>query len=145
MLAEFQSVDKGAHIQRHVDVRRCGFDDEHALRLTLVSTDTIKNYFMVHSAFVPGANSVYEQLLQEQGQEIIWLRFDAPPGVEHVTMRELAFALADRRAVAIALELKDRTVRLAPAPDEPVPCAHIAGVYVVADQPDLGPGARRSP
>ena len=45
------TVAKGERIQRHIQGRRCGFADESCLLLTLVSTERIKNYFMVHSAF----------------------------------------------------------------------------------------------
>jgi hypothetical protein len=143
VLAEFQSVDKGAHIQHHVDVRKCGFTDASALKLTLVSTDTIKNYFMVHSAFVPGVNAIYDELLQERGQEIVWLALSPVTGVERATPRELTAALATRTAIVIALELADGTVRLAPPPDVAVELAQIRGLYVVVDQPDLAPGVRR--
>ena len=137
VLAEFISVDKGAHIQQHVDVRKCGFASESDLRLTLVSTDTIKNYFMVHSAFVPGVTQIYEHLLEERGQEIVRMRFDPPPGITHTTMRALQRALLPMGAVAIAVEMQDRGVILAPSVDRRIPANEITGVYVLADQPRL--------
>ena len=59
LLAEFVSIEKGAYIQQNVDVRKCGFADEDCLKLTLVSMEQIKSYFLVHSAFVPGVARTY--------------------------------------------------------------------------------------
>jgi hypothetical protein len=137
VLAEFQSVEKGAHIQKHVDAARCGFAHESCLRLTLVSTDTIKNYFMVHSAFVPGTDEIYLRLLEERGQEVMRVHLDASLSVERVTMRILRRALARRHAIPIAIELTDRRVLLAPAPDEVFATKDVAGVYVLVNEPGL--------
>ncbi|HEY4220702.1 MAG TPA: hypothetical protein VGO62_05150, partial [Myxococcota bacterium] len=137
VLAEFISVDKGAHIQQFVDVRKCGFKTEKDLRLTLVSTDTIKNYFMVHSAFVPGVTGLYESLLEERGQEIVRLKLQAPEHLKVTTMRALQKSLLRFGAIAFAVELKDRTMLLAPPCDQPLVAAEITSVYVIADQPTV--------
>lgn len=133
VLAEFVSVDKGAHIQRHVDARRCGFADESALRLTLIAKETIKSYFMVHSSFVPGVAEIYDELLEERGQDIVRYPFTAAAGAPGtVSLRELSRVLSSRQAVPIALEL-DASVRLAPAADDRFAVADVRGVYCVAE------------
>lgn len=137
LLAEFISIEKGAHIQQHVDGRKCGFERESDLRLTLVSTGTIKNYFMVHSAFVPGVTRVYEELLEERGQEIVRLAFRPPSGLQHTTMHAIQQALEPLGAIAFALERADREVILAPPPSLPHATSDIVGVYVIADQAPL--------
>jgi hypothetical protein len=143
MLAEYISVEKGSHIQRHVDARKCGFHSEQDLKLTLVATGTIKNYFMVHSAFVPGVTRVYDHLLEERGQEVVRLRFEAPPGLAETNMLAIEKALAPLGAIAFAVELRDRAVILAPDPSIPLKPADIVGIYVVADQPHLEAARKR--
>ncbi len=137
VLAEFISVEKGAYIQQHVDVRKCGFHHENDLRLTLVSTDTIKNFFMVHSAFVPGVTGIFESLLQERGQEFVRMRFDPPAGLQTTTMRAIKRALRPLGCIAFAVEMDNRDVLLAPPGDAPLAAADIRGIYVIADQPRL--------
>ena len=132
LLAEFLSIDKGAYIQRHIDARRCGFADESGMRLTLVSTETIKSYFMVHSAFVPGVHEVYGRLLEEAGQDLLRFRF-RPRGPGTVTLGELAAALAPRSVLPIALELDDRQVLLSPGPDMRIDKERLRAVYAIAE------------
>lgn len=145
VLAEFISVEKGAHIQTHVDAHTCGFASASDLRLTLVSTDTIKNYFMVHSAFVPGVTQLYESLLEERGQEIVRLRFTAPATLATTTLRALQQALVPKGGIAFALELRGVGVVLAPAVDRRFATSEITGVYVVADQPHIAALLRSQP
>ncbi len=135
VLAEFLSIEKGARIQGHLDPRSCGFADASCMRLTLVSTDTIKNYFMVHSAFVPGVVDLYEMLLEERGQEIVRFAFTPPAGgPATTTIRALQRALAPRGAIPFAVELQDQRLFLAPPASHPLPVAEIRGLYAVADQ-----------
>jgi hypothetical protein len=136
ILAEFISVEKGAHVQHHVDARKCGFKSIDDLRVTLVSTDTIKNYFMVHSAFVPGVTQIYEHLLEERGQEIVRLQFAPPAGHTHVTLHALQQAVTPLGGIPFALETKSGVV-LAPPPHRTFAVNDVTGVYVVADQPHI--------
>ena len=135
VLAEFLSVDKGARIQGHLDARSCGFADPSCMRLTLVSTDTIKNYFMVHSAFVPGVVDLYEMLLEERGQEIVRLTFTPPAqGTSTTTIRSLQRALAPTGVIPFAVEMADERLFLAPPASYPLTVADIRGVYAISDQ-----------
>jgi hypothetical protein len=133
VLAEFLSVDKGQQIQRHVDARRCGFADASALRLTLIAKETIKSYFMVHSSFVPGVAEIYDELLEERGQDIVRFPFVVTPDAPStVSLRELARALLPRQAIPIAIELTDG-VRLAPQADARFDVGTVRGVYCVSE------------
>lgn len=144
VLAEFLSVEKGAHLQGHLDPRTCGFADPSGLRLTLVSTDTIKNYFMVHSAFVPGVVDLYETLLEERGQEITRLRFAPPAGAPATTtIRALQRALAPLGAIAFAVEMADQSLLMAPPAAHPIPVADIRGIYAVVDLTESARGMQR--
>jgi hypothetical protein len=133
LLAEFVSVDKGLYIQRHLEPRKCGFSDERDLRLTLIAKETIKSYFMVHSAFVPGVSDIYSRLLEEAGQDIVrfpWVQSAAAP--TSVTWRSLCQALLPRQAIPIAL-WTTRGTMLAPPPDKAFPTSEIRGVYAIAE------------
>lgn len=135
VLAEFLSVEKGARIRGHLDPRSCGFADPRCMRFTLVSTDTIKNYFMVHSAFVPGVVGLYEMLLEERGQEIVRFTFTPPAhGPSTTTIRALQRALAASGAIPFAVEMADERLFLAPPASYPLTVADIRGVYAISDQ-----------
>ncbi len=148
LIAEFHSVEKGAYIQQNVDVRRCGFTDEDCLKLTLVSTEQIKNYFLVHSAFVPGIAHIYDELLQERGQEIVRILPPMPTAGETAqttTFADLRASLADLPCIPIGLE-RATGVTLCPPPHERMRLDEVKGIYVVGDAARLGPSiaARRS-
>jgi hypothetical protein len=133
VLAEFLSVDKGEHLQQHIDGRRCGFASNDAVRLTLIAKETIKSYFMVHSSFVPGVAEIYDDLLEERGQDIVRFPFVAVPAAPStISLRELALAFSPRQAIPIAIELQGG-VRLAPPADLRFDVADLRGVYCVAD------------
>ncbi|MDC3958153.1 ion transporter [Polyangium jinanense] len=152
VLAEFASVQKGEHARRLVDAERCGFASGR-LRLSLVSTDRIKNYFMVHSAFVPGVTALYDEILGEYGQEIVRLE----PG-EHaagakgtVRFDELREALASRQVIPIAIERRavDEHARerlevlLNPPRDRVFALSEIVALYALAESRDLEEPAAR--
>ena len=137
LLAEFVSVDKGLYIQRHLDVRKCGFHSEKDLRLTLIAKETIKSYFMVHSAFVPGVSDIYSCLLEERGQDIV--RFPLVPTAETpttTTYTALCQALLPRQAIPIGVETTTGTV-LAPTDDRVFACADVKGVYAIAESAEF--------
>lgn len=132
LVAEFVSIEKGQYLQRHVDIRRCGFAHDDDLRLTLIAKETIKAYFMVHAAFVPGVSAIYDELLEERGQDVV--RFGiAVDARGQTTWRAVCAALHRRCAVAIGLQRRDGQVVLAPAPTTVLELAELSGVYAVAE------------
>lgn len=139
VLAEFEAVARGQRLEAHLTASRCGFDDAEQLRLTLVSTDQMRNYFMVHSAFVPGVMRLYDKLLGARGQEIVRLSL-AEAGVAAkgtVTMPELVQVLRPRGAIPLAVEIEDGSVRLNPGPDERFDARELRGLYVIGDSDRL--------
>lgn len=131
VLAEFISVDKGTYLQKHVDVRKCGFATTDDLRLTLIAKETIKSYFMVHSSFVPGVSEIYDELLEERGQDMVRFGWQSGPGpVRWATIVE---ALRRRGAVAIAVERRGGAVITGLAADRVFEGDELAGVYAVAE------------
>ncbi|AKT39617.1 NAD-binding protein [Chondromyces crocatus] len=138
LVAEFDSVAKGEHIRRLVDAERCGFDAEDGLRLTLISTERIKNYFMVHSAFVPGVTTLYDEILGEEGQEIVRVEPTCCSDPEEmVHFDSLRDALALRRLIPVAVELEDREVVLNPGKQEAFAMGQIRAVYALAEIQEL--------
>ncbi|HJL14359.1 MAG TPA: hypothetical protein RMH99_01815 [Sandaracinaceae bacterium LLY-WYZ-13_1] len=126
VLAELTSLSKGERARAQVELafRRAGREPP---RVTLVSTEQIRNYFMVHSAFVPGINQVYAGLLGERGQDLIRLPLEADGPV---TMRAVRGSLARDGRVALGFERTDGTVALNPPPDEPF---EARGVFAIGD------------
>ena len=114
ILAELSSPEKGARLRDQV-ARAFVAADRVAPRITLVSTEQVRNYFMVHSAFVPGINDVYGQLLGERGQDLI--RIPLRGGPRTVSFRELHRALRRQHRIAIGLELESSEVVLNPDAD----------------------------
>lgn len=127
VLAELASVAKGerARAQLQLAFERAG---REVPRVTLVSTEQIRNYFMVHSAFVPGINEVYSQLLGERGQDLVRLplREDRP-----VRMTDVRRALAARGMIALGFEREDGEVVLNPPAREPY--ADVRAVFAIGD------------
>ena len=97
-------------------------------RFTLVSTEQVRNYFMVHSAFVPSINEVYGQLLGEKGQDLVKLPLDCDGPVR---LDEIRVALAEERFVALGFECEDGTVLLNPPADQPV--EDVRAVFAIGD------------
>jgi hypothetical protein len=138
VLAEFASSARGERLQSHLNSQRCGFEDQTCLRLTFVSTDQIKNYLMVHSAFVPGVAALYGELLTVTGQELVRLPLAGVATGERVSMAELADALQLRGIVPIALELAGKMV-LNPPASERHPLDQVAAIYAIAERQRLEP------
>jgi hypothetical protein len=131
LVAEFVSVEKGQYLQRHVDIRRCGFAHDDDLRLTLIAKETIKAYFMVHAAFVPGVSAIYDELLEERGQDVV--RFGISTAARGTTTwGAICNAMQRRRAVAIGLQRRDGRVVLAPTPATSLDLRELSGVYAIA-------------
>ncbi len=153
ILAEFTSVQKGEHVRRLLDADRCGFTSAADLRLTLVSTERIKNYFMVHSAFVPGVTGLYDEMLGEDGQEIIRLDLDkhlAKKLEQKVHFEQIREAFASRKVIPIALErhkikkhgavskpTEEIEIVLNPEPHRTFALSEIHAVYAIAESRDF--------
>jgi hypothetical protein len=146
VLAEFVSVQKGEHARRLVHWKSCHFQSEACLRLSLVSTERIKNYFMVHSAFVPGVTALYDEILDEDGQEIVRLEPDRKSARQGlVRFEELREAFAARQVIPIAIELRKKSkdaeisleVVLNPPRERVIDLAEVAAVYALAESRDF--------
>lgn len=142
VVAEFVSLARGRNVQSHVRQGHCGFVEPGRLRLTLVSTELIRNYFMVHSAFVPGVIDLYQELLVEAGQEIIRLDYHPQTMGELVssaeTSRPLLYTdlqrlLLEKGALFLAAELTTGEVVLNPPWDDEVNPHFLLAVYVLMD------------
>lgn len=134
VLAEFDSVDRGEGLRQHL--ARHG----RRLRLTLVSTERIKNYFMVHSAFVPGVGNLYDRLLGSVGDELV--RLEMSPSVADVDgtvgLWALHRALGPRGVLPLAVEMDDGEVVLHPPPDRRFAADRVRGLYALADSDVVG-------
>lgn len=145
LLAEFVSIDRGVRIEEHLLGHRCGFDDPRAMRVTLLSTEQIKNYFMVHSAFVPGVTAIYDEILAERGQEIVRIDLpgaDSPAPDARISLEDLHDALRERGCIPIAVELADGRVLLNPGPRETFRAADLVGTFAMADTAHLAAAFR---
>lgn len=94
--------------------------------ITLVSTEQIRHYFMVHSAFVPGVHDVYADLLGARSQDLVRVPLLAPTTLR---MGEARRALAERGMVALAFERASGEVVLNPDPHED--CAGVQAIYAI--------------
>lgn len=132
LLVEFESEQRSDRLEHEIERARCGFDDPDALRLTRLSTDQLKNYFMVHSAFVPGVTRLYEELLETRGQTLMRLDLvDPPQGT--VTLESVADELLPSRCLPLAFELDNGDVVLNPAYGERFDAKHVRAVFVLGD------------
>lgn len=114
VLAELRSIAKGERARAQVEkaFERAGREPP---RVTLVSTEQVRKYFMVHSAFVPGINEVYAGLLGAQGQDLIRLPLE---GSGPVCMSAVRAAFAERRMIALGVECADGSVMLNPMAEQ---------------------------
>lgn len=133
VLAEFESVARGEGLRRHLS------GHHGRVRLTLVSTERIHNYFMVHSAFVPGVMALYDRLLGSTGDELLRLELVDRPREGEVGLWDLVEALAPQACLPLAVELAGGEVVLNPPPDARFRAADLRGLYALGDS-DVLPG-----
>jgi hypothetical protein len=114
--------------------------EEQVLRLgagrfevTMVSTAQITNYFLVHSAFVPGLMGIYERLLGDRGQEIVHLPLRGQDAGPEVTFADLQAALAPHGALPIAIESRAAGLVIAPDAERRFELGAIEGLFAVTD------------
>jgi len=101
--------------------------------VTMVSTAQITNYFLVHSAFVPGLMGLYGRLLGDRGQEIVRIPLHGTERSKEVTFGAIQRALADHGALAIGLDSHDQGLVVSPDPERAFDLGEIRGLFAVAD------------
>lgn len=141
VVAEIDSDAVSAALEARFLGVPCGFERDDDVELTLLSTERLRSYFLVHSAFVPGVNDIYERLLDEQGQEIV--RLQAPvDDVNAVTVGffEIVVALHGAGIWPIALELDDGSMVLNPPAEQRFKRTEIRAVFAIADSAGLTDG-----
>lgn len=125
LCVEVAALHRGRQLEDQL--ARLGADHE----LVLVGTQQIHNYFMVHSAFVPGLTGIYENLLGARGREI--LRVPMTPGAP-LRVEEAWTSFAARGCIPIAYETADKLLVNPPARRE---LTDLRAVYVIAEADDL--------
>jgi len=129
LLVELVSDRSGEPLERQV--LRLGMG---RFAVTMVSTAQITNYFLVHSAFVPGLMGLYERLLGDRGQEIV--RIPLQEGTElvgQVSFGAIQRALASHGSVVIGLDSRDEGLVVSPDPHRTFDLARLTGLIAVAD------------
>ncbi len=127
LLVELVSDRSGEPLEEQV--RRLGGG---RFETVLVSTAQITNYFLVHSAFVPGLMGLYERLLGDRGQEIVRVPFRGGPAPGDVRLADLQRAMRPLGALVFGIDTDEGLV-LGPDPDRVFALASVRGVFVVAD------------
>lgn len=127
VLAELGALAKGERARAQI-AQAFGRAGRPAPLVTLLSTEHIRHYFMVHSAFIPGVHEVYAGLLGARGQDIVRLPLAGP-----ATLRigEARRALAPDGMVALAFERSDGSVVL--NPDAAEDCEDVRAIYAIGD------------
>lgn len=135
VVAEFVSLARGRNVQQHLCRTGFGRVAPDQLRLTLVSTELIRNYFMVHSAFVPGVTLLYDELLSERGQDLVRLSYEHCGREQEldITFPQLHKVLMERQALLLAIELLDGRVVVNPLPHEAFKLRNVRAVFAIMD------------
>ena len=131
LLVELEAVGRGEHLERHLGT--LGADRYELVR---ISTERILNYFMVHSAFVPGVTAIYERLLGSRGQELVRLPLTPSEDARSVSFAELRDALATRSCVPIGVETA-AGLQVNPGPGESFARRELVAVYALAETEGL--------
>ena len=132
VVAELLATERGRALEQHVTAQTCGFAPGE-LHLTLLSTRRVKNYFLVHSAFVPGVAQVYERLLGPDGPTVLRFRVPTTEGAGSFRLPEIAAALAARGRILMALELQDGEVVVAPRYDLELPEGEPRAIFALGE------------
>ncbi|MBI2571164.1 MAG: hypothetical protein HYV63_29515 [Candidatus Schekmanbacteria bacterium] len=132
VVAELAALEKGYRLERHFHARGKAIGGV-PVTFTSISTEQLRNYFMVHSAFVPGVMSLFEELLGAGSQQLSRLELpDAAPDLT-VTAAALFEAVARFPCLPIGVESRSGSVSINPPPAAPLRLAEQAAVYVVTD------------
>ncbi len=138
VIAEIDSDAVSAALEARFVGTQCGFDSDGDVELTLLGTQRLRNYFLVHSAFVPGVTDIYERMLDEQGQEIV--RLDIAEGDSvgtSVGFCDLMTSLSELGVLPVALELSTGEVLLNPPVNRRFSLDEISALFVIADSAKL--------
>lgn len=130
LLVELEQGHRGERLSRQLRRMKLPVD------LTILSTNQIKNYFMVHSAFVPGLTEVYARLLGTRGQEIVRLPLREDTSGKPVRFDAIREALTSRGCIPLALQVGSEIV-LNPAPSVRFSSADIHAIYALASSDRL--------
>lgn len=128
VLVELVSDRSGEPLERQVVRLGAG-----RFAVTMVSTAQITNYFLVHSAFVPGLMGLYERLLGDRGQEIVRIPLRSAEEGTHVTFGAIQRALAGYGALVIGLDSHDQGQVISPDPARTFDLGELRGLFAVAD------------
>ncbi len=128
LLVELVSDRSGEPLERQVVRLGAG-----RFAVTMVSTAQITNYFLVHSAFVPGLMGLYERLLGDRGQEIVRIPLLSAERGMTVTFGAIQRALSDYGALVIGLDSHDQGLVVSPDPDRAFDLGELRGLFAVAD------------
>lgn len=128
LLVELVSDRGGEPLERQVVRLGAG-----RFEVTMVSTAQITNYFLVHSAFVPGLMGIYERLLGDRGQELVRIPLAPSTGEGELTFGAIQRSMADHGAVVIGLDSRDQGLVVSPDPDRRFELAELRGLFAVAD------------
>ena len=131
LLAEFSSEQRGQRLEEELERRRCGFAETDDFRVTLLSTDRLKNYFMVYSAFVPGVLGLYEELLRPEGHTVV--RLDLAGGSGSFRLGDAADDLASSGCIPLGVEMKTGEILLQPPAERRFLVSEVVGLFVVGD------------
>ncbi|MEO0322076.1 MAG: hypothetical protein AAF447_03895 [Myxococcota bacterium] len=128
LLVELDAEERGEHLAR--DLAALGADEPE---LTLLSTEQIRAYFLVHAAFVPGVTRIYDALLREPGGELVYVPLRAA-GAPATTFGALRRSFARAGAIPLSLVGQDGTLVVCPAWNYRVDAESVAGVHCVVDR-----------
>jgi hypothetical protein len=129
LLVELAAAHRGESLRRDLALVAGAAVD---LRVTRVSTEELKSYFMVQGALVPGVVELYESLLAAPGQELVCLPVRSPDTTA-IPFGAIRAALTAKRCLPIAIELRDGRLESNPRHDRQVRPAELASIYCIAN------------
>ena len=131
LLVELDAEERAEQLAR--DLRLVASDTGPRPALTLLSTEQIRAYFLVHAAFVPGVTGIYDALLREPGGELAFVPLElsgAPP----TTFGALRARFAAAGAIPLSVAGRDGSLRVSPPDSLPLEADRVAGVHCIVDR-----------
>jgi len=133
ILVELASLRRGVRLREQL-MANAPHMQANKLTVTLASTDQIRGYFLVHSAFVPGITTVYESLLEDDGVELVRLLLQPDSSHETLTMLQLIEGLAHRGVIPLAIEKTDGAIIVTPAADREFDPQSVRAIFALAER-----------